>query len=376
MRTDDLEFLIAQYADGSLSPHRVAEVEAILDRDAVARDLLAEYQSVDAALGSIAERQATPEVRWDRLQDRISRQVATLAAGPAAEELSPEVEEQLARYADGTLTPAEARLVEARLAADPHARLVAASYASLERAVEAVRDDRPAVRWDALAEHLSEVVHGSAAADRAGADRTSDRALAVAGAAVATSYKMDAYRPAAGPAAATGASRSTAPRADQFATLRGAKPAPAGVAGRLGRWMAEPRRLAVAACLLVAGGLSFQVVKGLVGPSPSPVTSSGGSDVSESNGSGVATAVDKPIIVVPTPGNVPAWTPGADTVVNVQVGPPPGGIKGTDLADDYGGTSTAADVRGGRSSIVAKERSAAQDHAAKDATDTAAAFPR
>ena len=36
----DLEYLIAQYADGSLGPERVAEVEAVLRRDVGARSLL------------------------------------------------------------------------------------------------------------------------------------------------------------------------------------------------------------------------------------------------------------------------------------------------------------------------------------------------
>jgi len=82
MRPDDLEFLIAQYADGSLSSEQAASVEAMLRRDPRARQALEAYRSVDAALTELVGVHPTPEVRWDRLADRISRQVRRSAGRP------------------------------------------------------------------------------------------------------------------------------------------------------------------------------------------------------------------------------------------------------------------------------------------------------
>lgn len=400
MRFDDLEFLISQYADGTLDPERVPEVEAVLRRDPYARELLESYQGLDSAFDAAA-RAPSPEVPWDDLHARISRQVAALASGPASVgELPEEVEAQLVGYADGSLTAAESRLVEARLAADPHARMVVASYTTLERAFDAMRADRPAVRWADLGEHLSGAIDAATgqssvdqsasvadqpmvAAQAPAADLVPSRSVGVPSRSTAGSYnKMDAYRSADGSSAERVTTTAAANAAvDRFSTLRGAQPAKAGTAGRIGRWLAEPRRLAVAACLLVAGSVSFQLLKGGGG---SPAGTGGPSQVVAPNvgggiGGTVAQTPNQPSVVIPVP-VVPNGTgganPGADTIANVQVGPPPNGVDRAAL-DAYGDTTAAARQGPGSSSLVAKDRSAAaQDHARKNANDSAAAFPR
>src|SRR5688500_3218703 len=157
MRPDDLEYLIAQYADGTLPAEQAAGVEAMLRRDPRARQALEAYRSVDAALTDLVGSHPAPQVRWDRLADRISQQVSALSAAPAT--VTEDVEQQIAAFADNSLPVAEARLIEARLEADPHARLLLSEYASLERIFEAVRaTPLPAVRWDALSRHLSRTV--------------------------------------------------------------------------------------------------------------------------------------------------------------------------------------------------------------------------
>ena len=377
MRFDDLEFLISQYADGTLDPERLPEVEAVLQDDSVARDLLESYQGLDAALDA-AGRLAVPGVQWDDLQARISRQIAVLASGPTSVgDLPEEVEAQLAGYADATLTPAEARLVEARLAADPHARLVVASYTSLERAFDALRADRPAVRWNALGEHLSAAL--DAATGHAAARVATPAAVKTAAANLSVgSFKLDAYRTAAGsvaPVASVSSATAAGAGVSRFAALRGGRPASSGVAGRIGRWVAEPRRLAVAACLLVAGSVSFQLLNGTggtggVGPTPivSPAVN-GGTD----GGTAVAKTDDKPAVAPPPSAGGPAVAnPGGQSVADVQVGPPPGGVDRAAF-DAYGDKTTAGVAR---SSVISKDRSAARDHARKDANDTASAFPR
>jgi anti-sigma-K factor RskA len=73
MISEELEFRIAQYADGSLPAAEVAELEAALAADAEARALLEEYRKLDTILK--AEAPALPNVRWDRLADHISKAV-------------------------------------------------------------------------------------------------------------------------------------------------------------------------------------------------------------------------------------------------------------------------------------------------------------
>src|SRR2546423_15276867 len=76
MTTEQLEFEISQYADGTLPPASRAALEAKLAADAEARALLDEYRKLDAALASA---RAIPALNWDRLATSISAAVADQA---------------------------------------------------------------------------------------------------------------------------------------------------------------------------------------------------------------------------------------------------------------------------------------------------------
>jgi anti-sigma factor RsiW len=74
MIDEQLEFLISQYADGSLPESERALVDLRLQTDADARALLEEYRSLDATLKSSMP---LPAVNWDRLAEHLSDAVAT-----------------------------------------------------------------------------------------------------------------------------------------------------------------------------------------------------------------------------------------------------------------------------------------------------------
>ena len=73
MIDEQLEFLISQYADGSLPESERALVDLRLQTDADARALLEEYRSLDATLKSAMP---LPTVNWDRLAAHLSETVA------------------------------------------------------------------------------------------------------------------------------------------------------------------------------------------------------------------------------------------------------------------------------------------------------------
>jgi len=73
MIDEQLEFLISQYADGSLPESERALVELRLQGDADARTMLEEYRALDASLKSSMP---LPAVNWDRLAEHLSDAVA------------------------------------------------------------------------------------------------------------------------------------------------------------------------------------------------------------------------------------------------------------------------------------------------------------
>jgi len=72
VKSDDLEFRLSQYLDGSLTPAQAAEVERLVAGSGEARALLEQYQKLDAALKGMP----LPEVRWEALAEHISSTVA------------------------------------------------------------------------------------------------------------------------------------------------------------------------------------------------------------------------------------------------------------------------------------------------------------
>jgi len=73
MITEDLEFQISQYTDGTLPAAERAALEARLVDDAEAREMLAEYRRLGERLSH--DLPPLPEVKWDRLADQLSRAI-------------------------------------------------------------------------------------------------------------------------------------------------------------------------------------------------------------------------------------------------------------------------------------------------------------
>ena len=73
MIDEQLEFLIAQYADGTLPESERTLVELRLQTDVDARAMLDEYRTLDATLKASMP---FPVVNWERLADHLSEAVA------------------------------------------------------------------------------------------------------------------------------------------------------------------------------------------------------------------------------------------------------------------------------------------------------------
>lgn len=283
MTSDELEFAIAQYTDGTLPAGERAALEARLAADADARALLDEYRAVDATLKgpavpefqwdrlaeqisgavaaadqvAVAEDEALdaalkglvvadplPAVRWDALAAHISAAVAAHAATPG--ELPEDVEFTVAQYADGTLAADQRQVVEAHLESDARARLVLADYARVDAGLRHVAADRPAVRWAALADHLSGAV---------------DREVAAADEA----------------------------KRERF---------------RIGAWVRRPAWLAAAASVLLAVGIAVRVAQ---------------PPVADTGTGGPTLLPPPPVVTVVNIGNVEA--PQGEAVAEIQIGP-------------------------------------------------------
>ena len=70
--TEELEFQISQFADGSLSPDQTRRVAACVESDPAAGKVLAEYQSLDRHFAALT---GVGSVDYDGLSARISRQL-------------------------------------------------------------------------------------------------------------------------------------------------------------------------------------------------------------------------------------------------------------------------------------------------------------
>jgi anti-sigma factor RsiW len=148
MMTEQLEFLLSQYADGTLPAEQRAEVELRLAEDEEARSVLAEYRKLDEAL--VTSRGA-PAVQWDEFAAQIGDAVARSGAG-----LPEELEFQIAQLADGTLDGPQSRLIEQRISEDSAARLAFGEYERLDAILKS--SPLPEVHWDKLHAHLSDTV--------------------------------------------------------------------------------------------------------------------------------------------------------------------------------------------------------------------------
>jgi anti-sigma factor RsiW len=77
MISEDLEFRISQYADGTLAPEDVPALKAILRSDPEAAKLLDEYRRLDDVLQ--ARLPKMPAVKWTAMEDYLSSAIETEA---------------------------------------------------------------------------------------------------------------------------------------------------------------------------------------------------------------------------------------------------------------------------------------------------------
>ena len=82
MISEQIEFQISQYVDGTLSPAERTAVDELLAADPQARKLLADYRKLNVHLTKL---NAGPSVHWDRLSEHLSagidRATAPVIAG-------------------------------------------------------------------------------------------------------------------------------------------------------------------------------------------------------------------------------------------------------------------------------------------------------
>jgi anti-sigma factor RsiW len=147
MTTEDFEYSLSQYADGTLPEGERAAVEARLAVDPAAHATVVGYRRLDALL-----REPPLALDWDRLAERLSAGLGVDAAPTVVGRIGEDPDYALSQYADGTLPEGERVAVEAQLAAAPDARATVAGYRRLDALL---REPPPDLDWDRLAERFS-----------------------------------------------------------------------------------------------------------------------------------------------------------------------------------------------------------------------------
>jgi anti-sigma factor RsiW len=151
MTREEMEFLISQYLDGTLSREEEARVRQLLESSQEACSFQAEYQKLDGVLkragGALA-------VKWEMLAEKISQAVDAVGEAGAVGEQD---EFAISEYLDGTLGDEECASLKQRIADEPGLAAVVAEYRSLDGMIRASMP-MPAVKWDVLAERLSESI--------------------------------------------------------------------------------------------------------------------------------------------------------------------------------------------------------------------------
>jgi anti-sigma factor RsiW len=148
MTPDELEFNICQYLDGTLPDAQRTALEALLEYDAAARQLLAEHRKLDAAMKSVSP---LPKLQWDRLADHLANAVEFGSEG---------LEQTVVQYVDGDLAADERAALEHRLSDDPHVSTLLQQHQRLRAGLRGM--PQPRVHWKNLAEHLSKAVADAA----------------------------------------------------------------------------------------------------------------------------------------------------------------------------------------------------------------------
>jgi len=159
MTREEMEFLISQHLDGTLSREEEAKVRELLRSSEEAREVLGEYQKLDEVLKGAA---GAPGMKWDVLAEKISAAVDSVGEAQAVNE---DDEQAVSEYLDGTLSGVDRASLEIRIASEPGLRAVMEEYRALDSVVKSAMP-MPAVKWDLLAERLSETIDAQGQRER------------------------------------------------------------------------------------------------------------------------------------------------------------------------------------------------------------------
>jgi anti-sigma factor RsiW len=151
MTREEMEFLLSQHLDGTLSLEDEAKVRQLLENSAEAQEILGEYQKLEGVLKGSKD---LPAVKWEMLAERISSAVDAVGE---AKPISEDDEFAITEYLDGTLSSEDRAALEQRIAGEPALANLMEEYRALDGVVRSAMP-MPAVKWDVLAERLSESI--------------------------------------------------------------------------------------------------------------------------------------------------------------------------------------------------------------------------
>jgi anti-sigma factor RsiW len=152
MTQEQVEFLISQYIDGTISGEDEGVLRGLLETSEEARKALEEYRKLDEVMKNSMP---IPEMRWEKVGEVISSAVG----------VSEEDEQAISEYLDGTLADLEQAELEKRVAGEPGMARAMTEYKSLDAMVRKGMPV-PAVKWDLLAQRISEAVDAQGQRER------------------------------------------------------------------------------------------------------------------------------------------------------------------------------------------------------------------
>src|SRR5258705_9925574 len=138
MMQEQVEFLISQYIDGTISGEDELVLSGLLETSEEARKALEEYRKLDEVMKNSMP---IPEMRWEKVGEVISSAVG----------VSEEDEQAISEYLGGTLADLEQAELEKRVAGEPALARAMSEYKSLDAMVRKGMPV-PAGKWDLLGE--------------------------------------------------------------------------------------------------------------------------------------------------------------------------------------------------------------------------------